>query len=258
MFRYNVECMGTGFLFQIEEENDSHGLSELCKSAHEVLQDADEKFSLYKQNSEIMQLLRNEISWDDASDQQRFVLEEVQRWHHLTSGFFDAKPHTPNYDPSGYVKTWATLNAAHYLLANGVRKFTINAGGDVYLSDELDSPLLNRVGLSNLRAISDKNSGSNLVVDLAGKSFRAVATSGVSERGEHIWRKDEKAAFIQVSVIGPDLLEADIWATSIISGGFPAWDAFLKATAGKLVAIAFANDGSLFGSPGFSSVLANV
>ena len=258
MFRYNVECMGTGFLFHIQEEDNQQVLKELCNSALEVLQDADEKFSLYKQNSELKQLLRKDLSWEKASAQQRLVLEEVERWNLVTSGYFDAKPNTPGYDPSGYVKTWATMNAANYLLANGVRKFTINAGGDIYLSQELDSPLLNRVGLSNLRSISDKNAGSNLVIDLAGTSFRGVATSGVSERGEHIWRKDERKSFVQVSVVGPDLLEADIWATAIISGGFPAWEAFMNSTTGKLVAIGFAQDGSVFGSPGFSAVLGTV
>ena len=250
--------MGTGFIFQIEDEGTQQSFEALCESALEILEDANQRFSLYKQDSEITQLLNGHLKWEQASHQQKLVLKEVQRWKEVTNGFFDSRAETKDYDPSGYVKAWATENAANYLLANGVRKFTINAGGDIYLSPELTSPLLNRVGLSNLKSVADAQSGANLVLDLSNSGYRAVATSGISERGEHIWRKDSSKHFIQASVVAKDLLEADIWATAIISGGQAAWQHFLENTNQKLTAIVTTRDGQIHSAAGFAQLLATL
>ena len=258
IFRHSADCMGTGFTFQIEDEFSHSELSKLCESAVEVLADADNRFSLYKPNSEISKLKRAELDWEAASSQQKDVLSKVEQWKEITQGFFDAKTGTSQYDPSGLVKAWATENAANFLLANGVRKFTINAGGDIYLSEELESRTLNRVGLSNLRSIAAADAGVNLVLDLYGTKFRAVATSGISERGEHIWRSDPTAELIQVSVAGVSLVEADIWATAIISGGKKAWEIFEQQPAERLRAIATTRSGAMFSSAGFTEILASL
>lgn len=250
--------MGTGFTFQIEDDFSHSELTKLCEAAVEVLADADSRFSLYKSDSEISRINRGEILWDAASSQQKDVLAKVIKWKEITQGFFDAKTGTSQYDPSGLVKAWATENAASFLLANGIRKFTINAGGDIYLSDELESRVLNRVGLSNLRSIASKDAGVNLVLDLYGTNFRAVATSGIAERGEHIWRLDESAEFIQVSVVGLNLVEADIWATALISGGKKAWEIFEQQPNEKLRAIATTRSGAMFSSASFTEVLASL
>ena len=258
MFRHLATCMGTGFVFQIEDEAGDLRLEELTASAVEILEDANQRFSLYIDDSEISRLVRGELSWEQASFTQLDIREKVDSWKEETHGFFDAKVGTPEYDPSGLVKSWATKNAADFLLANGIRKFTINAGGDIYLSPELGLPILNRVGLSNLKSVAAEDSGANLVLDLSGLPFRAVATSGISERGEHIWRTDQAAQFVQASVAGVDLVEADIWATALISGGMDAWRVFESAAGERMRAIATTKNGSLFSSPGFTELLARL
>lgn len=250
--------MGTGFVFQIEDESGDQHLSELSNGALEVLEDANQRFSLYIDDSEISGLVRGEIPWSKASFQQRSILEQVEFWKDRTQGFFDARVGTAGYDPSGLVKAWATQNAADYLSANGVRGFTINAGGDILLSRDLKSPVLNRVGLSNLRSIAAEGAGANLILDLANTKFRAVATSGTSERGEHIWRTDESGELMQVSVVGESLVEADIWATAIISGGRAAWDVFQANRGENLVALAITTTGEMFSTAGFVDLLAKL
>jgi thiamine biosynthesis lipoprotein len=52
--------------------------------------------------------------------------------------------------------------------------------------------------------------------------FRALATSGTAQHGEHIWNPAtgrRESAFMQASVIGTDLVECDAWATAIVAGG---------------------------------------
>jgi len=250
--------MGTGFIFQIEDEAGDLRLEELSASAVEILEDANQRFSLYIIDSEISRLVRGELAWDLASHPQLMIRELVEGWREKTAGFFDARAGGADYDPSGLVKSWATQNAADFLLANGVRHFTVNAGGDILLSPELKSALLNRVGLSNLKSIGAEDAGANLVLNLLGTNFRAVATSGISERGEHIWRQDQQAELVQVSVAGIDLVEADIWATAIISGGMAAWRLFEERSEGRMRAIATTRDGSMFTSPGFTDLLARL
>jgi len=179
--------MGTGFVFQIADDKPEDQLRQHCESAMEILDDADARFSLYKPESELSKLVRGELSWQLASGHQKSIADDCDFWKEKTRGYFDARAGS-DYDPSGLVKTWAARNAANYLSANGVEQFTLNAGGDVYLSENLEDPLLNRVGLSNLNPLASRQGGVNMVLDLAGTQFRAVATSGTAERGEHIWR----------------------------------------------------------------------
>ena len=250
--------MGTGFTFQIEGEPADPFLLKMSESALEILEDANQRFSLYLPESEISKLVSGRLEWSRATPTQLSIRDQVLEWKEVTEGFFDAKVGTSEYDPSGLVKSWATSNAANFLLANGIRRFTINAGGDVILSPEVESEVLNRVGLANLVSIASSESGSNIVLDLKGSQFRAVATSGISERGEHIWRTDESAAIIQVSVIGVDLVAADIWATAIVAGGMEAWEIFLSQPNETLRAVVTTRDGAIFSSPGFAELLARL
>ena len=251
--------MGTMFLIQVEDNIPDAGLSRFCDGAMDVLRDADEVFSLYKPESEISQLNAGSRSWDSASSVQRKIRSDALEWKAVTQGFFDPVSPEGRYDPSGLVKSWAARNAAQYLEANGVRKFTLNAGGDIHLSHDLTSPLLNKVGLSNLRSIADAAAGSNIVLDLAGSELRAVATSGRSERGEHIWLTDHSSDYIQATVVAKDLVLADIWATALISGGAAALRLFSETVnSADAVALVTTKDLGFTASKGFASVLATV
>ena len=248
--------MGTVFLFQIQDQRPDLELNQACEVATEILRDADEVFSLYKPDSEISRLVRSEIPWEKASPVQRSVREQVLGWQELTGGYFDPREGL-NYDPSGLVKGWAAQNAAHYLEAHGIVDFTLNAGGDIYLSTALGRSALSRVGLSNLRPIASQEAGVNLILELAGTEFKAVATSGTSERGEHVWRSAGAARIQQVTVVARDLVSADVWATALLAGGESAWELFLER-AQEHRALAIYEDGSMVSSPGFSQLLASL
>lgn len=247
--------MGTVFVFQIRDQLPDAELQRQCEVALEVLIEADEVFSLYKPNSEISKLVRGELEWNRASAVQKSIRDQAEVWKERTSGFFDPRTGA-SYDPSGLVKGWAAQNAAQYLEANGIRDFTLNAGGDIYLSEGLTKSVLTKVGLSNLQPISSQHAGVNMVLELFGSGFRAVATSGISERGEHIWRASEERQLQQVSVIGKDLVTADIWATALISGGQKAWNV-MTTEAAEVIALGVFKDGSLISTPGFTNLLAS-
>lgn len=250
------ECMGTFFLFQIQDPVSEAEAERIVDSAMEILEWADLKFSLYKPDSELSKLVRGDLAWEDASVEQLEIKGLCEAWNSRTSGFFDAR-HGVEYDPSGVVKVWAAARAASFLEANGIRSFTLNAGGDVYLSPDLQRGTLTRVGLSAPRSIRAADAGANFVLELSGTSFSAVATSGSAERGEHIWATSDVDRFRQVSVIGADYLAADVWATALIAGGAKAFQVFLaECESEKLVAAVTTSDGSLITTPGFVDLLA--
>ncbi len=255
MFSHRADCMGTVFLFQIQDQIPDGELLRQCQVAVEILDQADETFSLYKTESEISRLVSGELSWDRASGVQRSVRDMALMWQATTAGHFNPRVGS-DYDPSGLVKGWAAQNAAQYLEANGIRNFTLNAGGDIYLSSALEKSILTRVGLANLKPIAAEDAGVNLILELANTGYQAVATSGTAERGEHVWRSSSSSAFQQVTVVAKDLITADVWATALLSGGQSAWEIFCTAE-NDMLGFGVFEDGSMVASRGFSSLLGN-
>jgi thiamine biosynthesis lipoprotein len=202
------------------------------------------------------------LTWGEASTTQIDVKQQVNNWMSITEGYFNPVSPEGVYDPSGLVKTWATRNAAIYLEANGYLDFTINAGGDIYIGPQVSTSPLTRVGLSNLKPISSKDAAVNMVLDLEGTDFRAVATSGSAERGEHIWAgksANSTKEFIQATVAAVDILTADIWATALIAGGLEALDLFeSKVDPAVAVAMITTANGKIISTSGFSQILANL
>ena len=244
--------MGTGFIFKIVDYQSEQSAEHVCKMALDIIEDANQRFSTYIETSELNQINRGELKIEQASSIQKEIWQQARDWKEKTAGFFDAESPDGSIDPSGIVKTWAAQNAANFLHANGYREFTLNAGGDVLLSENLSSQLLSRIGLSNLQSISSENAFINMVIDLTDSNLRAVATSGSSERGEHIWRKD--TSFVQATVIASDLVTADVWATALISGG----DEALKILPKEIVAMVVTNHGEIKTTAGFYPLLGKI
>lgn len=262
MFSKNFDCMGTVFTFQLGGEANAEQVASVVDTACSILLDADNRFSLYKAESEISKIASGALSWESATSVQKDIRSQTQTWMEITEGFFNPTSPDGKYDPSGLVKTWAATNAAMFLEANGYRDFTLNAGGDVYIGPEVKTFPLTRVGLSNLKPINSPGASVNMILDVAGTSYRGVATSGSTERGEHIWSSDKSSKaekFLQVTVVATDLVTADIWATAIISGGQKAFDLFAnKVSKETAVAVATDHNGRIQSTSGFASILANL
>lgn len=253
--------MGTYFRFQINSKRSSSEIAKFLTEACKFLHDADQTFSLYKSESELSRIARREIAVKEASSSVKTIENECATWKSKTEGWFDAINPDGIFDPSGIVKTWAAKQACIYLEANGFNDFTLNAGGDVYLSSDLSVKGLYKVGLANLNTRSSKNAGANMIVNLEGTNFRAAATSGTIEKGDHIWTKQASSSpgtVLQVTVIGEDLVEADVWATAIFAGGLDALNVFTKSQEDReqtSVAVLTFSDGALLGTRNFANLL---
>jgi thiamine biosynthesis lipoprotein len=223
-FNHIEVCMGTTFRFAGRSPLSEVETQNVTTQACEILHEADRTFSLYKPESPLSQLARGETRVADCPPVVGEIWDACDEWEKRTDGWFSAMTPQNTFDPSGVVKTWAAKRAAEYILQSGIEDFTMNAGGDVWLSDHLSVDQDWRIGISKPVSIAAPDAGVLTVIDLKNTSFRAMATSGSAERGEHIWNpkaagKEAPTDLVQVSVVAEDLVTADVWATAAFAAG---------------------------------------
>lgn len=171
------------------------------------LRAADRTFSPYRADSELSRLLGGVIRASALSADFREVLRLAERFRLLTDGAFDISAGTV-MDPCGLVKGWSAQRAGRYLPTDAY----LNAGGDMVIrSDGIPW----RIGIEHPL----DRAGLLLVLDVRSG---AVATSGSAHRGAHILDPttgSPATGLRQVTVVGADLTEADVWATALIARG---------------------------------------
>lgn len=224
LFAHAEESMGTVFVFKGRTPFDQDKTRALCERAMDILHEADRIFSTYKPNSPVSRLARGETTLADCPPVVAAVWDDCEAWEKITGGWFNAFTPQHTFDPSGLVKTWAARGGARYLEENGITDFTLNAGGDIYITDDVSVDLDWRVAIHKPVSIQSEGAGVLTVVDLKGTDYRAVCTSGSAERGEHIWDpkapgKESAKSLAQVTVVAKDLVQADVWATAAFAQG---------------------------------------
>ncbi|HSX02002.1 MAG TPA: FAD:protein FMN transferase [Candidatus Saccharimonadia bacterium] len=189
------------------------------EEAFATLVAVDARFSTYKPDSEVSRLNTGALTAADYSADLREVLAKCEAATATTNGFFDAQRPDSQLDPSGLVKGWAIARVAEQLRAGGARHFFVDAGGDIVAAGYTAAGRPWSVGirhpcrpdqLARQLAISDG----------------AVATSGVYERGRHIYNPHtaQPAApqLLSLTVVGPNIETADVLATAAFAMGASA------------------------------------
>ena len=186
-----------------------------------VLDRADRMFSTYRDDSFVSRLGRGELGIDDCPDEVVQVLALGERARLESGGAFDVRrpdaAGVQHLDPSGVVKGWAVDRAAEPLRQLADTDFCLSAGGDMVCHTVTGAPPW-RVG------IEDPHDPSRIAA-MVPVANGAVATSGLVHRGAHI--VDARTgrvptALASVTVVGPDLVWADIDATAAFALGAEA------------------------------------
>ena len=251
-------CMGTVISLALPAggtQRDSELVLEGATAAVErVFAGLDEMFSLYRPDSESSRLARGEVTLRDASAAFRARFADATGWRLLTEGFFTPERPDGVLDLSGIIKGYAIDQAATALQAAGIEDWCLNAGGDVLVSG---SPAPG-TGSPWLAGVVDPLDRTALLSGFplgATGHFAALATSGTSERGEHIWRAGmgrtefRRSQFRQVSVAASDIVKADVLATAIVAGGKPMLDWATKSWDVEVLAVL--GNGELLATRGF-------
>lgn len=179
-----------------------------------VFADADARFSLYRDDSELSRINAGRTGLIDASTELRAAYELAADWRVRTGGTFTPTRPDGLLDLNGVVKAVAMRDAGAVLDAAGCRDWTLVVGGDMLASGRAPG------GTPWVTGIIDPADRTALLCAIELRaSRRAMATSGSAERGDHIWKAGMATEYIQVTVVADDILTADVLATAIIAGG---------------------------------------
>lgn len=206
--------MGMTVTVEITDSKIPEGTFEKIFNYFEYIDDA---FSTYKKTSEISLINQGVIKKSDYSEDMQTVLRLSEETKNLTGGFFDIKRPDGSLDPSGLVKGWAIHNAALILKKEGVRNFYVDAGGDIQVSGE------NALGEPWEIGIRNPFNPEKEIVKVVSLTTEGLATSGTYVRGDHIYNPHDKtkslAEIVSLSVVGPNIYEADRFATAAFAMG---------------------------------------
>ena len=176
----------------------------------------DKKISTYKPDSEISLINQGKITEKDFSLEMKMVLRLSEETKKQTDGYFDIS-HEGKLDPSGLVKGWAIFNAAEMLKKAGFKNYFVEAGGDVQVSGKNQDGQPWQVGIRN------PFNREEIIKVIFLNHGEGMATSGTYIRGQHIYNPKNPGQpitdIVSLTVIGPNVYEADRFATAAFAMG---------------------------------------
>lgn len=249
---YSFETMGTMVSIRIADtELDESAAQAAITLVKQECARLNEKFSLYREDSELSQIARGELALADSSEQMRAEYARALDWREKTDGAFT--PHRPDgvIDLNGTIKAVAIEAAAQILTQAGFQNFSVNIGGDLTISGDQSAQESGWV----TGIVDPADQAVILAAVRLNTEYPALATSGSAERGEHIWLRPETTKdFVQATVIAADIVTADVLATAIISGGQSSLDQITQNCAVAVLTVA--PDGALQANARFQELVA--
>lgn len=194
-------------------------------AASELLRRIEQIYSPFLPDSPVSRVRDGRLRLEDLDRQPDLSALEVAEFREIlavcaymrreTEGAFDAWSvgDPPMFDPSGVVKGWATERASALLAELGLTTHMLNGGGDVRVRDSEQ--------MTWFVGVTHPDQPKSVIARIAIREG-GVATSGIAERGKHVWdpiarRPAESVA--QVTVVGPNLTLADGYATAAVALG---------------------------------------
>ena len=203
-----------GMPITVEIVGDADGSSR--EAAFRYFEAVDARFSPYKSDSEVSRFALGKIDLTGVSRELREVLSLCELTRLETDGYFDIRRPDGRVDPSGLVKGWAIRNAARLIEAAGHGDYFVDAGGDIQCFGRNAKGMPWRVGIRN-------PFDETQIVKILTPGSAGVATSGTYVRGRHIYNPRAASAapdeIASLTVIGPDIYEADRFATAAFAMG---------------------------------------
>lgn len=179
------------------------------------LRTADELFSTYRPGSQVSAIRRGELPRDQWHPWVTEVVALCEEARERTDGYFDPWRLPGGFDPSGLVKGWVTENAASHVARLPGFDHYLNAGGDITARVRTTHAPAWRVG------VEDPTDRTTFLAILELRTG-GLATSGSAARGPHIVDPHtglHPSGLLAVTVSGPALLWADVFATAAFARG---------------------------------------
>jgi FAD:protein FMN transferase len=195
---------------------DHSGTKTSIDKVFSYFKNVENKFSVFKTASEITLINNGKIKESQWSEDMKLIFALAEKTKKETNGYFDIIATDGKYNPSGLVKGWAIYNASKLLLEQGFKDFYVEAGGDIQANGKNEKGSYWSVGIKNpfnqqqiVKVLYLKNEG--------------IATSGTYIRGQHIYDPHDRnkllTEIVSISIIGPNVYEADRFATAAFAMG---------------------------------------
>ena len=196
-------------------------LNQVIDEIDKYLKKVEEKFSpfltdsLVSKHTDIGEVLQEnffDLEYQEVYSRSIFAKKETKG---LFDPFFEGK-----YNPTGFVKGWAIENTfTKYIKPlidnNIIEAGAINGAGDMQVGTSSDSDFSWQIGIEN------PEDREKIIARYSIKNG-AVATSGISKKGQHI-KTENKLEHIQVTVVGKYLSDVDVLATVGVATDENTW-----------------------------------
>lgn len=214
--KMTAKVMGTFASLHVDDTCDERAVSAAWHDALGLMVDIETRFSTFRADSEISRINRGELHLLDASADVAEVMDACTWLEHESNGVFRARRGDGSLDPAGFVKGWAAERAGRVLAEHGLTQWYLNVGGDIQTAGRQASGDQWRIG------VVDPFDKSVVAAWFDMPDGWAVATSGTSARGAHVWDGRDGSAVSRAgsyTVIGPHLMWADAFATAAFAMG---------------------------------------
>lgn len=174
----------------------------------------DQRFSTYKEDSEVTKINRGEITKENYSSAMKKIVRLSEETKRQTNGYFDIISNG-KLDPSGLVKGFAIAQAANMLKKKEYANFYVEIAGDIQVYGKNEKGEKWRVGIRNPYNKEE-------IVKVLQLENNGIATSGTYIRGNHIYNPIDKKsadAIVSMTVIGSNIYDADRFATAAFAMG---------------------------------------
>ena len=202
-------------------------LNQVVNDIDKYLKNVEEKFSpflpdsLVSRHTDLGEELQDaffDLEYQEVYSRSIIARKETQG---LFDPFFNGK-----YNPTGFVKGWAIENAFMKYIKplidnNIIEAGAINGAGDIQVGTRLDSNFSWEIGIENPE---DKG---KIIAKYSIKNG-AVATSGLSKKGQHI-KSDNDINHVQVTVVGTYLSDVDVLATAGVVSDEKIWSEIVES-----------------------------
>lgn len=184
------------------------------------LEEVEAALSPYRDDSDLCRWRGGTLTLGRCSPLLADVIDAVGSLEDLTDGGFHPYDRRGRFDPTGYVKGWAVERSVAILVDAGVNDAFFGVGGDIQMVGRADTGRPWRVAVTD--PADERRIVAVVEAPADGRPF-AVATSGASQRGDHIWAglggrpggASPNDPVASVTVVGPDLGRVDAFATAI-------------------------------------------
>lgn len=169
----------------------------------------DNTFSPFKKTSELTKINQGLLQKSEWSRDMKTIFKLCEQTKNETLGYFNIEKNR-QFDPLGLVKGWAINNAANILKRKGFKNYYVEAGGDIQVAGTNKENKIWRIGIQNPFNLKQN-------IKIVTLSNQGIATSGTYLRGQHIRKITDD--IVSLTVIGPNIYEADRFATAAFAMG---------------------------------------